>query len=327
VDIFIVLSGFCLMLPLVQSGTFALKTLQFFYRRAMRILPPYYLAMLFSLVLISFFIGKPTGTHWDNALPVTTKSVVSHLLLMQDAVGEDASINHVFWSIAVEWRIYFFFPLLIMIWRARGPLWSTGIAMVGGLALQFILFKTIGAGLTFCYLGLFSLGMFGAGIAFGDTPLLTQWREKIPWGWLVSLGWVPAMLIRETNSELGKVMSDVTVGLWAFALLVAASRQTGERAGWLGQTLGWRPLAFIGTFAYSIYLIHAPLIQLLWQYPFRALQGHHVLMTLVLFFPGVPIILAVSYVFFVCCERPFHRAYQKKRAAPPVLAPSVEPTR
>jgi peptidoglycan/LPS O-acetylase OafA/YrhL len=59
VDLFIVISGFCLMLPVIQNdGVLKKGALNFFVRRAKRILPTYYLAMGLSLILIYTVIGK-----------------------------------------------------------------------------------------------------------------------------------------------------------------------------------------------------------------------------------------------------------------------------
>jgi peptidoglycan/LPS O-acetylase OafA/YrhL len=57
VAIFIVLSGFCLMIPVARSadGTISGGVWEYLKRRARRILPPYYAAMAFSLGL--FYIA------------------------------------------------------------------------------------------------------------------------------------------------------------------------------------------------------------------------------------------------------------------------------
>ncbi|HZH97440.1 MAG TPA: acyltransferase, partial [Fimbriimonadaceae bacterium] len=113
VTVFIVISGFCLMLPVtrtadrIQGGA-----IEFFIRRAIRILIPYYASMLFALILIWTVIGEKTGTIWDIAVPVTQETFVKCLLLVQNILGV-SQVNPVYWSIAVEWQIYFFFPLLV----------------------------------------------------------------------------------------------------------------------------------------------------------------------------------------------------------------------
>jgi len=103
VTVFIVISGFCLTLPVVAAGD-RLRggTRAFFARRARRILPPYYGALALSLLLILTVLGRPTGTLWDVPIRVlqTPSAVLSHALLLQDLFGTGA-INYVFWSIEV----------------------------------------------------------------------------------------------------------------------------------------------------------------------------------------------------------------------------------
>jgi len=73
------------MLPVIKHGGI-LKggATNFFRKRARRILPPFYLAMGVSLLLISTLIGQKAGTHWDVSIPVTEKGIITHLLLIQD---------------------------------------------------------------------------------------------------------------------------------------------------------------------------------------------------------------------------------------------------
>ena len=179
VDVFIVLSGFCLMLPVARSGGH-LKggALAFFKKRARRILPPYYLAMALSLLLIAVLIGQKTGTHWDCSIPVTRAGLLTHLLLIQDVFQKtDTQINHAFWSISVEWRIYFVFPVLVWIWRHLGAI-TTAIATVCFSYLLLALLAhtpidTETCGVSPQYLGLFVLGMLGADVAFAPAE---GWR-------------------------------------------------------------------------------------------------------------------------------------------------------
>ena len=105
VTVFIVISGFCLAMPLLAAGgQLRGGALTFFKRRARRILPPYYGALAFCLVLIGTVLGEPSGTLWDVPILVTRDAIIAHALLLQDLFGT-GSINYVFWSIAVEWHI------------------------------------------------------------------------------------------------------------------------------------------------------------------------------------------------------------------------------
>jgi peptidoglycan/LPS O-acetylase OafA/YrhL len=309
VDLFIVLSGFCLMLPVVKGdGTIRGGALNFFKRRAWRILPTYYLAAFFSWVLAAFIISQKTGTHWDMSVPVTTQSIAAHLLLIHDIVGQDYTINHAFWSIAVEWRIYFLFPGLLIAWRSLGGGTTTVLATAASYALFFVARRVDPEGLTAYYLGLFALGMLSANIAFSASApyeRLRKWR----WGWFAFLATLGVLLASKMRIWHGATipyfLQDGLVGLWAMCLLILLARGQGD---WMNRFLSYKPIAFLGTFAYSIYLIHAPLLQVLWQYVFTPWQDNPVGMFLALASVGVFLILAASYLFFLICERPFvHR--------------------
>ncbi|WP_052572920.1 acyltransferase [Haloferula sp. BvORR071] len=308
VVLFIVLSGFCLMLPVLRSGgTLRGGYLNFLKRRAWRILPPYYFAVGLSLLLIWTLIGQKTGTHWDVSLPVKVRSLWTHLVMLHDATGEDLSINHVLWSIAVEWRIYLLFPLPLWLWRKLGPLAATLVLTVVSYLLFGLGEWAIHASLHAHYLGFFGMGMLAATLACSKDGAPSGMR-RWPWS-LITLG--AAILLAAVSvaslpggAAIPYQFRDAFAGLASMALLITVSR---DESFWLTRFLAWRPLVFIGTFAYSVYLIHAPLLQVLWQYPLASLQERPLAMFLSLATLGSALILVASYLFFLVCERPFLR--------------------
>ena len=91
VTLFVVLSGYSLMLSVLRSNDYqytgGLKT--YAARRCRRILPAYYAALFFSLLpLLPGLLGWPK-THWQSNAPValTGGSVWAHLLLIQNLQG------------------------------------------------------------------------------------------------------------------------------------------------------------------------------------------------------------------------------------------------
>ena len=99
VDWFIVLSGYCLMLPVAKhDGELRGGAIVFFVRRARRILPTFYAALAFSLLMDLGPDGRMTGSLWDWSLPVSMKAVLANVLMFQDVV-RPYKINGVFWSI------------------------------------------------------------------------------------------------------------------------------------------------------------------------------------------------------------------------------------
>lgn len=316
VDLFIVLSGFCLMLPIARrDGTLRDGAWKFFQRRAWRILPTYFLALAFSAALGTTLISQKTGTHWDASLPVTLWGLVSHALLIHDAVGEYGTVNLAFWSIAVEWRIYFLFPLLIWLWHRCGGLKTTVIAVVSSYLLFFACLSFDSRGLTAYYIGLFALGMLGASIAFSPSQQNQRSRalpKAILWPWvsmfLTAVSILVSYLRISPEQRIPYYFQDGVIGLWSMSLLIVISR---SKTGFLNRVLSFKPLTWIGTFAYSLYLIHAPLLQLLWQYVFVPYQNQSLRMFGMLFWVGTPLIIAGSYGFFLLCERPFLRRKAK----------------
>ena len=132
VAMFIALSGFSLGLGPARSGWQFKSIGTYAHRRAWRILPPYWAALGFSLVMTWYVQAQPH-------LPVPNgKSVVVYGLLVQDvfAVG---SPNRAFWSIAIEAQLYVLLPLLLLLVR-RVSAW----AMVGLVAAIVVTIGVLG---------------------------------------------------------------------------------------------------------------------------------------------------------------------------------------
>lgn len=315
VDVFIVLSGFCLMLPVIRNRVeLSGGALKFFRKRARRILPPYYAVMALSLVLIWLFIGKPVGPMWKNSVPVTAGGLVAHLLLVQDWFsGINHQINYVLWSISVEWRIYFLFPVLIYCWRRFGPLQTVGVtAAVSTLLLIPLGYTPIdhtAGGVSVQYYGLFAFGMLAAGLGHSSEPVLARWRRVVPWPVL----WVAlsAVVLAGDKGYVHQIrlpwqVEDVLVGLATLCLLVAVTPgESRDSCRWLRNALGWRPLAFVGMFSYSLYLVHAPVLELIWVYVVHPLHLAPARALMLFGVVGMIVVVGVAYLFFLVCERPF----------------------
>jgi peptidoglycan/LPS O-acetylase OafA/YrhL len=308
VSVFIVVSGFCLMLPVVRNGG-VLKGgyLKFIKRRAWRILPTYYAALAISLLLVFTLIGTKTGTHWDIAIPVTSTDVVDHVILLQDLTA-NARINHALWSIAVEWRIYFFFPPLVLLARRISMPITLAIAFLIAypLARQFLTPFMIANAMP-QYFALFALGMLAATITFAPRSGWTSLRNRLPWtllatACLVALCVVNGAMASHSIGQVDVGYLDLLAGGGTLSLLIGLSRP-GHNP--LRALFGWRPLVSVGAMSYSLYLIHAPLVHLVWQYvvhPLHLQSGEQFAVLLIL---GVPFCIAAALVFYLAFERPF----------------------
>jgi len=330
VVLFIVLSGFCLMLPIVRNGgSLRGSAVDFFQRRAMRILPTYFLAIAFSMVLIHYWIGAPTGTNMDGSRGYTFWHLVDHLLLIQDLTYDSTyKINYALWSVSVEWRIYLLFPVLLWAIRRWGTipvtLWGGLLAVAAWFGLQAWPDPSINKGLCGSnphFVGLFMLGMLAAQVVLGKEAVWEQLRQRPIWNGLL-IGLVVLFVgYQRVAWSLPWVYSDLLAGLAVTALLIALAT---NQARLLKRLLSWKPLVSVGVFAYSIYLIHAPVLELARTYFIQPLHLRGELATMAALVISLNVVLIVAYGFYLLAERPFQRINQrskKVRAAVPALEP------
>jgi len=322
VDVFIVLSGYCLMLPLLKLVG-GLPFWPFVRRRALRILPTYYIAMAFSLLLIKTLIGTKTGANWDASLPATGRDVWLHLLLIHEWSGTSMlHINSPFWSIGVEWQIYFLVPALFALRNRYGATVVAVASILFGYA-AWATIRRLGIlnpspyGSSPHYIGLFALGMWSADQALRQRSA-RAWR--LGRGSFVVLSLALAALTWQNRDDATRVLSvqlmSGVVGLWAAVGLALL------RAGWLApfeRVFSWRPAVLFGKLGFTIYLIHAPIAQLVCHYIIAPGPWSPNLRALLM--PPIYLLatLAVAIPFFHLFERPFH-ALSRRQAARPALA-------
>jgi peptidoglycan/LPS O-acetylase OafA/YrhL len=312
VTVFIILAGYSLTLAVShRAGHLPNGAWSFIKRRAKRILPPYYAAIALTLVLSVLWLNRKTGTHWDLSVPLDWKGVATNLMLVQDLVPFEATnVAYTFWSIAVEWHIYFTFPLLLIVWRRYGYLTATiagaALGVAGGYAaLIFPNLKTLHAD----YYALFAIGMGACAIA----SLQPDWSTRVPWYWFSAagvLGWAGLVAIDVPQALTPILDPDLALGVAVAAMLVGVSQGTG----WIHQRLGWKPLARLGVFSYSLYLVHAPLLQVAWLLvvePFELSQGASLA---VMWLVAAPVIVGLAYAFHVVAERPFMKPASQRVA-------------
>src|SRR6266566_1837356 len=144
VAVFIVLSGYCLMLPAARAGGQLPRGFgDYIARRARRILPPYSAALFGSLLLLGVVpeLSIPSGTIWDESFPAFGMGpIATHLLVIHNLFPAWVyKINGPLWSVATEWQIYFFFPLLLLpVWRRAGIVATLAVAFGVGCAPMWL---------------------------------------------------------------------------------------------------------------------------------------------------------------------------------------------
>jgi peptidoglycan/LPS O-acetylase OafA/YrhL len=297
VDLFFVISGFCLALPTLaklRAGVpVRFNVADFAAKRLVRIVPPFYCAvvLLLALAVISHLLAH-------HALPPAhsipdLRSIAAQLLFLDDRIE---LVNGSFWTLMVELRWYFAFPVLLWLWvRSPRAFFAVGIA-------SFVLYHfTRARGLDFGTLPGFMLGIVAADLQVHGARSRGWRRHLRRWAWVllapaVALG----IAFQETATIPGFNRSDVTFAYqptilgWqiaSFAFVVFAGNNT-----WFRRVLSMPALVATGVASYSIYLVHEPVVD----------------MSLTLFH-SVPALLATvgvlglaaGFAFWAVFERPF----------------------
>lgn len=304
VALFIVLSGFSLMLPVVRNdGSLKGGTLRFYCKRARRILPPYYSALALSLVLIYLCIGHKTGTVWDYAVPVTKAGLLTHLILVHD-LSHAHEINGALWTISIECQIYLLFPLLVLVWRYANGITTTALTVLAPGVAGLIHGSRV-AGMHPQFLGLFALGMLACAIAYSGAADCAAAREWSGWRKVCPLILVVgvctfARILQSGRGDIERL--DALFGILALGRLVGLALGALPH---LRTLLELPAVVALGAMSYSLYLIHMPLQALIWKEAVRQLpitDGLHCLLLAAL---SVLIIVPAAWLFHRACERPF----------------------
>jgi peptidoglycan/LPS O-acetylase OafA/YrhL len=311
VAVFILLSGYCLMLPVIKSADKELRGGFWGYvkRRAKRIIPPYYAAILLSLLVtasIPAMLLPATGWHWNSGQPSFSPDVIlSHIFLVHNLRAEWMfKIDPPLWSVGLEWQIYLLFPLLLPIWRRFGvvPLLASafGLSVILNDVLPFSGMIT-----------LFTLGMFGAIVGFSQERALVQLRKNMPWNKLSILFFVGFLTVCIVDND-ASVIKDFFVGISTLCLIIKYTSFLTEKrsvsAPFLLPLLQSKLAFTLGIFSYSLYLIHAPVLAL-YQLLLNSLALSLMAKGLLLFTIGPLLVLGVTYVFHTLIEKRFMSPY------------------
>jgi peptidoglycan/LPS O-acetylase OafA/YrhL len=322
VAVFIVLSGYCLMLPVVRraGGSKAFEFKPYIIRRSRRILPPYYAALACSILIIACVPvlrhTVPEGPRrWDSALPALKAApLLTHLLLIHNlSPAWLFKINNPMWSVATEWQIYFIFPLLLLpVWRRAG---NAAVVLVGsalGLAL-YRLDRSLGEAAPW-FIGLFAMGMAACAATFAAQPVSIRTRRRPYWG--ISAAALACLTVAARSGLLWHHNwgpgYDIALGGATACMLVYCALPVPGSTPLLTRLLESPIPVKLGSFSYSLYLTHFFVLGIL-HAGLIELHTRPMVSTAVMLSAGPALSLLFAYGFFLLFERPF---LQRRVVAP-----------
>jgi peptidoglycan/LPS O-acetylase OafA/YrhL len=324
VDLFMVLSGFCLFWPLTWTPDRPWQWREYAARRARRILPAYYAAIVYAILLPVALVLLVRRLGWQaNMQPLPSPwQVATHLTLTHTFFRETwDGITGAFWSMGLEAQFYAVFPFFIMAWRrfkVRAIVYTAILSVLFRVSVALWLKNAEPMDrflVSITFLGRWMQFAFGMLAALWVSGYLQRQERIGRSAWLgVCLGSIALVL-----KGLGDQEESINLLPWrelklgaGYALLLCAVCASPE---WLKVFFTAGPLPKLGRISYSFFLIHQPTSWYLMEF-FRKIWGYSGLQQLWMGYTfGTLVTLVVSCVFFHLFEKPFLSAVPRQRSA------------
>lgn len=298
VDVFFVISGYLMALMYDPNDKIG-----FFLRRAKRLLPAY-----FAVVLATLVISIAWTTPNDHK-QVADQSIFATLFLsnigfwLENSYFDKATFKPLLhlWSLGVEIQFYVLVPLVYWIIKKVkfGYVIIFTLSLIGCFVMVSLSTKTAFFWMPF-RLWEFLIGYGAAHFLLNRAPLKVattapRWATSLAWALLPILLWLPV------NGQSLSVIHGHP-GLHALALcaitgiILTLGLPAFFETSWLGTLL-----EKIGTYSYSIYLVHFPIIVMVLYLPFSGtvLKTHSIFQSVML----AGLIMAASALLFFGVEK------------------------
>lgn len=307
VNVFFVISGFGLMTSFLRGGgEFTGGFRAYAARRALRLLPLYYVCLLLSAASVLLF-----SIPYDPSL-LSPGTVLAHVLLVQNYLPEGAyAINSTYWFVAVEAQLYVLFPFLALSWKRFGAV-PTALGVVSVAGALWLLFN---GGTLFARPQLplvFLMGMGAASLVSSArqasseaSRTVSRWSLATMAASSVVFAWAYAHRAGDVGLPFAALARDLSSGAFGAAAIVWASL-SGARSP-ARSALEHRAFAVLAPLMYAAYMAHDVLL----RYVTVSLQHAGLDFGFPLFASvlaiGLPVVAVASVALHAALEKPLLR--------------------
>jgi peptidoglycan/LPS O-acetylase OafA/YrhL len=309
VQLFFVISGYCIPGALESALRDPRPMANFLTRRFRRIYPPYWFSLVLSiaLALMTMVVSRRS---WAEIFPLTIGEWLLNVVLLQGPFhAPDAGL--VYWTLTIEVQFYLLMAICILFQR-----WQS--AWLIGLSVAHLLW-TCWPSITFRGTPLEYWPEFACGIAAYICHHPQRFWRGTPW-WLWGLAMVSILVgvVRSghlTHAEENFIGATPTTHL--FSLVCGILLWQLYKYDWAARR--WevlKPLTGLGIISYSLYLTHVPVGTRIFN-----LAGNLSLLDGTVFYltwtVGLAVQIAAACLFYLSCERPWISAASAARRVRP----------
>jgi peptidoglycan/LPS O-acetylase OafA/YrhL len=267
VTVFFFLSGYLIttLTRIEAQDTGRVSQRNFYVRRALRIFPPFYIVLAGATLLV--FLGVLDSQSPLRLMPVLSQYLhFSNFWIASHGMDGMPSGTNVYWSLAVEEHFYLLFPIAFVALARLGLTGRTKATLLWGLCAAVLVWRCVlvlvlhaAPDRTYlCSDTRVDSIAFGCALALWRNPVLDAegdaaqsafWRRVLfPAGMALLL---VTFLVR--GPVFRETLRYTLQGIALTPVFVAAVRWPRLL---LFRPLNWRPVRFIGTLSYSLYLVH-----------------------------------------------------------------------
>jgi peptidoglycan/LPS O-acetylase OafA/YrhL len=299
VTVFFFLSGFLIttLMRVEHEKNGSVNLRHFWLRRALRILPPLYLVVLGSALLA--LAVYPPGTVHGATLASQLLFYANYYHGLPEVPG-----TSVVWSLAVEEHFYLLFPLLYVAmqrWRLsrRQQAWLLWGLCAAVLVWRYVLIMAIHAPSVRISTGTdtrIDSILFGCALAVWNNPTLDR---PVPTTNLLKYLLLPLAIVVLLACAYARSNETWKFSLEGVALTVVFIGAIRLHDWPPFRALNWRPVVFMGVLSYTLYLVHAVLVVLVfdWELPHAWLRA----------VVALSLSLLVAWVIYEVVEKPCAR--------------------
>jgi peptidoglycan/LPS O-acetylase OafA/YrhL len=318
--LFFALSGFLITGSLWDSIGQARRLRNFYGRRALRILPLYYLALAASGIF-AMARGFTFGELKPLWLYVVFLQDLPHLAARASQFQPPLPLYHL-WTLAVEEQFYILWPLILLLAHSRRHAVRLGIWFFALTELFLVIVYTTPAFASARYHQTYDQFLFThtAALALGATVSLSMGNRASPTGRkpgshrLIRKWALPAFVIGvvgflyssyHAGSFYLTAASQFWIGLPSISIAAAAAIPLVLRSGLPRKVFSFSALGWLGRISYGFYIFHILLEPLFDALAFRLVHvnsGEEYQLLRIVF--AFPITILVSWISFRLFESP-----------------------